>query len=242
MIKVESEDQYYVLTANKVGDRNLSADFFDPTWLKQQNLIEQTKSGRGAVYFFSFNNRKFALRHYLRGGLVAKINKQRFRWKNIANTRVYSELLLLEYMHKNGLRVPTPIAGRVEKAGLTYSAAIITEIIPHSNELHQILLQSPIDKALWSAIGASIKQMHNLNVCHDDINVKNILIDNKEQVFLIDFDKCMRKPDGNWKEKNIARFRRSLDKQLTKHLGYAFNQDDWEALVEGYSQPELRPS
>ncbi|MEM0911509.1 MAG: 3-deoxy-D-manno-octulosonic acid kinase, partial [Pseudomonadota bacterium] len=234
MIKVESEDQYYVMTANDVGGRQLAARFFDASWLKRQKLIDQIKTGRGEVCFFSWQGRQFALRHYLRGGLVATVNKQSFLWKNLKNTRVYSELLLLDYMRANGLNVPLPIAGRVEKTGLMYRCAIITEIIPHATELHQILLKGALARDLWFAIGKSIKQMHDLNVCHDDINVKNILINDKEQIFLIDFDKCFRKPDGEWKGKNVARLKRSLDKQLMKHQHYAFNQDDWGILLQGY--------
>ena len=235
MIKVESDSHYYIMRANEENDVALTADYFDPQWLKSQHLIDEIKTGRGEVCFFSLQGRQFALRQYLRGGLVAKVNKRRFLWKNIKSTRVYSELSLLDYMHANGLNVPLPVAGRVEKSGATYQAAIITEIIPNANELHQLLLARPVSKDIWRSIGKSIKQMHDLNVCHDDINVKNILIDDKEQIFLIDFDKCARKSSGSWKEKNVARLRRSLDKQAMKHQDYAFNLNDWAALEQGYS-------
>lgn len=235
MIKVESDAHYYIMSANEVDGVALTADYFDPEWLKKQNIIDEIKTGRGEVCFFSLQGRQFALRQYFRGGLVAKVNKRSFLWKNIKSTRVYGELSLLDYMHANGLNVPLPIAGRVEKSGVIYHAAIITEIIPNANELHQLLLKSPVSEDIWHSIGKSIRKMHNLNVCHDDINVKNILIDDKEQIFLIDFDKCERKTSGNWKEKNVARLRRSLDKQSSKHQGYAFNSDDWAALEQGYS-------
>ena len=234
MIKVESEDQYYLMTANEIDGNKLSACFFDPQWLKQKKMVDQINTGRGEVCFFTWKGRQFALRQYLRGGMVAKVNQQNYLWKNLKNTRVYSELLLLDYMYSSELNVPFPVAGRVEKTGLFYRAAIVTEIIPNASELHQLLLERAISKDHWLAIGKSIRQMHDLNVCHDDINVKNILIDNKEQVFLIDFDKCMRKPDGVWKDRNLARFKRSLDKQLVKHQNYAFNHDDWNALLQGY--------
>lgn len=235
MIKVESDAHFYIMSANEIEGATITADYFDPQWLKTKNLVDEIKTGRGEVCFFSLQGRQFALRQYFRGGLVARVNKRRFLWKNIKSTRVYSELSLLDYMHTNGLNVPLPLAGRVEKSGATYQAAIITEIIPNANELHQLLLNTPVSEDIWRSIGKSIKQMHDLDVCHDDINVKNVLIDDKERIFLIDFDKCERKSSGSWKEKNIARFKRSLDKQSTKHQGYAFTPNDWAALEQGYS-------
>ena len=83
----------------------------------------------------------------------------------------------------------------------------------------------------WIAIGRCLRRFHELGVCHADLNAHNILIGTGaelpaepvppdaplpvpryERVFLIDFDRgTLRKP-GFWKDDNLVRLRRSLEK------------------------------
>jgi 3-deoxy-D-manno-octulosonic acid kinase len=55
-------------------------------------------------------------------------------------------------------------------------------------------------------------------------------------VFLIDFDRgSLRKP-GFWKDDNLVRLRRSLEK-ITWGLPHErFTEDDWHGLLDGYQQ------
>jgi 3-deoxy-D-manno-octulosonic-acid transferase len=76
--------------------------------------------------------------------------------------------------------------------------------------------------------------MHALGVDHTDLNCRNILLDAAGQPWLIDFDKCLRRPDGPWTQANIDRLQRSLRKEQAKHLGLHWQDADWQALLEGY--------
>lgn len=213
---------------------NLQEDLFDPQWLVGNQLLSHTGSGRGQVYFYRYKGVDLVLRFYLRGGLVAKLNRDKFYWLGMENSRVYQELSLLELMDDNGLPVPSPVAGLVKLIGPFYQAAIITRHIPNTEELHQRLQREALSDALWHGIGKTIKRMHSLNVYHPDINVKNLLIDNTEQIFLIDFDKCQIQDDGQWKQQNLIRFKRSLDKQAARYPTYHFSQHNWQVLLQGY--------
>ncbi|GLR69117.1 hypothetical protein GCM10007852_00250 [Agaribacter marinus] len=232
-----NEQNEVIITTATSTAIHLNHHHFAKDFLQQNQLIQQIRTGRGEVFFFNLENTQCVLRHYRRGGLVAKLSDDKFLWKNIESTRVYKELKLLQTMQKNALPVPMPIAGRVIQRGIFYTADIITQAIPNTQELHAYLQNQKLHESLWEDIGYMVKRMHNLNICHDDLNVKNVLINDTDQVFLIDFDKCYVRKDGDWKKQNISRFRRSIDKHHDR-LGssYQFAKSDWDSFLLGYSQ------
>jgi 3-deoxy-D-manno-octulosonic acid kinase len=92
----------------------------------------------------------------------------------------------------------------------------------------------------WIAIGRCLRRFHELGVCHADLNAHNILLGNgtdDERVFLIDFDRgSLRKPGGFWKDDNLVRLRRSLEKITWGLPRERFTEDDWHGLLDGYQQ------
>ena len=61
-----------------------------------------------------------------------------------------------------------------------------------------------------------------------------ILLDTELKVWLIDFDKCRRRKSGGWKVQNLARLKRSLDKESLKHRELFLQNAAWSALLAGY--------
>ena len=225
----------------------LLSDHFDLRFLQENDLITNTATGRGVVYFFTLGQQQLVLRHYKRGGLVAKISTDKFLFNSIANTRCFEELHVLQYLQEAGVNVPMPVAGRIVRSGLLYSADIITALIEDATELHDILRTHTICSETWKAIGAQLKKMHNAQVFHGDINVKNVLVSKQidtqhmngqnspSTVYLLDFDKCAIKQGDHWKKANLMRFKRSLIKQTNKLEEYHYTPDNWDALLQGYN-------
>ena len=213
---------------------HINEDIFRPDWLTQNDLVLQSQHGRAKVYFFRHEQNTMVLRHYYRGGIIGKLNRDKFLWSTLSRTRVFQELSLLEYMYDKRLPVPKPIAGLVTRNGLSYQADIVTQAIHNASELHQVLLSDVVADSIWFDIGVNIRNLHNANICHDDINVKNILLNDKAQIFLIDFDKCYKKADGAWKTNNLQRLQRSLIKQSKRFSGYQYHPDNWQHVIEGY--------
>ncbi|GAB56134.1 3-deoxy-D-manno-octulosonic acid kinase [Glaciecola punicea ACAM 611] len=217
----------------------LCDDHFDNDFLKRKKLITQIAKGRGIVYFFTLGNTELVLRHYKRGGLVAKVSNDSFIFTRISHTRCYEELSVLQHLRDKKVNVPKPIAGKITRKGLFYSADIITEVISNAVELNEILLSEGVVAATWQAIGLQIKKMHNAQVYHGDINVKNILLSRQTtppSIHLLDFDKCAIKRGDDWKNANLLRFKRSLLKQVSKSPHYHYRQRDWDALLAGYNK------
>ena len=219
---------------------NIGLKHFDLDYLQGKDAITDTATGRGEVYFFDHHGTKLVLRHYHRGGLVAKLNKDKYLFTGIEATRGFQELEILDYLNYHGLNVPYPVAARIARQGLFYRADLITEAVPNSIELNDLLKEQELSPSLWEEIGRVLAKLHKLQVRHDDINVKNILIKDETKIVLLDFDKCKRQALGNWQSANLARFYRSLIKQQRKQAGnkqaYFFAASNWESLQSGYAE------
>lgn len=208
-------------------------NWFDVNYWGTQNGLEGTATGRGTVWFIKHHENHYVLRKYRRGGLIAKINRFAFFYLGIKRTRVFQELHLLEIMRALSLPVPEPIAGLVKRQGLQYQAYLLTKTIDNAEEVFQ-RLQSQRNVP-WQDIGSVIKRFHDHGIFHSDLNCHNILLDNQNTVWIIDFDKCEQRPQqSEWKLNNLSRLKRSLDKEMLKLYDQHFSDHHWQALLKGY--------
>ena len=218
------------------------AHFFEAAYWQRQNRILGSAQGRGTTWFlrtddlFGVNS---ALRHYYRGGLWGKINRDRYSFTSLQNTRSFAEFHLLNQLHQAGLPVPKPIGARVEKLAFnSYRADILTEKIENAQDLTALLQQTTLSEDGWRQIGQLIRRLHDLQICHTDLNAHNILVqqtDEQQKYWLLDFDKCGQKSGSFWKQENLNRLQRSFLKEVGR-MNIRFNPQDWQNLSEGYEQ------
>lgn len=207
---------------------------FDPDWVRAEGHHRGCSTGRNEAHFLSFQGTDMVLRHYYRGGLIGRLNKDRFLRQPVAQSRAMQEFTLLGWMYEQGLPVPRPIAARFTPHGAWYSADLLTQTLPDTATLADLLHDRALDKATWGRIGATIARMHRAGVFHSDLNCRNILLDGAGAVWLIDFDKCERRAPGDWTQANLARLHRSFTKEKTKVPGLHWNETGWNALLAGY--------
>lgn len=213
---------------------NFSADFFEPEYWRRHGAIEGTARGRGTTWFIRAGDAGFVLRHYRRGGLVAKISKDAYFWRGESETRSFAEWYLTYHLHRAGLPVPTPIAARYKRDGMFYRADIITQRIENSESLAARLAKGPLPLMQWIAIGRCIRRFHDAGVHHADLNAHNILFDDEGGAWMIDFDRSrLRIPATPWRERNLARLKRSLLK-LRGARGVDEIEEDFGRLRDGY--------
>ncbi|RJG49551.1 3-deoxy-D-manno-octulosonic acid kinase [Motilimonas pumila] len=206
---------------------------FESEFWSGQNKVIGSAQGRGTTWFVQGEKLAMALRHYRRGGLFGKLVADSYWFTGWQNSRSVAELRLLQLLSAGGVNVPRGIAARTQRTGLTYHADILVEKVAGAKDLVGLLQQSAITGDLWASIGQMIKKMHLLEVCHTDLNAHNILIDQAQQVWLIDFDKCYQKRGHNWQGGNLARLQRSFIKERGKRQIH-FNDENWQALLKGY--------
>jgi len=133
-----------------------------------------------------------------------------------------------------GLPVPTPIAGRMVTSGITYTADILTQEISAAETLLEYLQTRTLSGEKWNVLGGVIKRFHENGVDHTDLNISNIMIDDVQKFWLIDFDKCRFRGGSAWTDHNLARLHRSFEKQRAIHGLDSWTQENWRQLMDGY--------
>ena len=227
--------RYIVYDKAVVGEINEA--IFNPAFHQKKGSLRGQALGRGTTHFIDIGGTQCVLRHYRRGGMVAKLFRDQYLWTGIKNTRAWREWKLLEHMLNIGLPAPTPVAAQVVRQGFYYSADLITRCIENAQTLSEILQSAPFSEENWQKLGATIKQFHVAGIYHADLNAQNILINPENQIFLIDFDKgCMRNPHLSWQQQNLKRLLRSINKSQQIFETFHFSPKDWLALMDGYQK------
>jgi hypothetical protein len=64
------------------------------------------------------------------------------------------------------------------------------------------------------------------------------MLDIENEVWLIDFDKCQIRQGSSWKNSNIARLKRSFEKEKRLHNIY-WQLADWQILISAYNEAAI---
>lgn len=208
---------------------------FDPQTYAAAGTLTGQAQGRGTAWFVDLAGVPCVLRHYRRGGLVARLSEDCYCWSGIEGSRAWREWRLLQHMFDKGLPVPCPVAARVQRLSLFYRADIITRMIADTRSLARYLSEGPLAGAHWQNIGAVLRRFHDAGIYHSDLNAHNILLNQRDEIFLIDFDKGeQRSPAASWQQANLARLHRSLRKLQGQMPTCHFDETRWQRLLVGY--------
>ncbi|QLB20228.1 3-deoxy-D-manno-octulosonic acid kinase [Vespertiliibacter pulmonis] len=192
--------------------------------------------GRGTTWFLDTQTElgvNSVLRHYYRGGLFGKFIKDHYLFRSFTQTRAAQEFALLQQLREWELPVPRPIAFKITRKYGCYQADILIEKIENTRDLSQILQTQTLSLTQYQQLGKLIRQLHQRQVHHADLNIHNILLDKQHSFWLIDFDKCKIQAGDEWKQQNLDRLLRSFNKEKAR-LGILFNDEHWVALLQGY--------
>ncbi len=211
---------------------HITPSWFDLNWWRSRGVTIDSAPGRGESFFLRYAELSLNLvwRHYKRGGLVAKLVEDRYLWAGLAQTRAYQEFSLTADLRQRGFPVPRPLAARVTRDGLSYRADLITERLPDVLSMAE-RLESDLHDFPWHEVGKTIARFHAIGLDHVDLNIRNILLNSHNRVYLIDFDRCrLRQPEKEWRQGNLDRLLRSLQKLFPNQ-----NHDPhWQRLLAGY--------
>ncbi len=202
-------------------------ELLDPAgWSESQRLIG--RGGRGMATLVRGDFGEGVLRHYRRGGLVGRVVSDRYLYLGESRVRCVREFHLLAELYRRGLPAPRPLLAGWRRSGPFYRAELLTRRVPDSLTLAERVAEGTVGP-LWRVVGLTIARFHREGVFHADLNAHNVLIDARDQVWLIDFDRgSLRAPSLDWQHANLRRLRRSLEK-----LG-GLDDRAWDDLRRGY--------
>ena len=227
--------------------RGASQALFDPRFWQARGELHAVSGGRGSAWFIGGADDPWVLRHYRRGGFVARFSTDRYLWVGEEGVRAFREWRLLAWLWQRGLPVPKPIAAWYQRSGPSYRCDLITRRIPNTQTLSAALASHELSFSTWNAIGAVIARLHHAGVDHADLNAHNILLDKASAdsdgaVSVIDFDRGRLRNSGAWTEANLKRLHRSLTKISRAMPAPRFTQAAWDSLMVGYQSARLRAS
>jgi 3-deoxy-D-manno-octulosonic acid kinase len=210
---------------------------FDPNFWSapSQRSAVSAGRGRGAAWFLESGAHRWVLRHYRRGGFMARISADRYLWTGERRVRAFTEYRLLARLMDLGLPVPRPLAARYRRAGWSYRCDLITQRIEGAQPLSARLAACALGEAIWRDVGSLIARLHRAGVDHADLNAHNILLDGEGTISVIDFDRGRMRAPGRWPMRNLRRLNRSLAKISRDLPPDRFSPRDWEWLLAGYA-------
>lgn len=200
--------------------------WFDPerAELHAQPVVD---GGRGSAWYIDIKGCPGVLRHYRRGGLIARLSRDLYWWSGASDARSLREFGVLARLAGCGLRVPLPVAAMACRVNpFVYRAALITERIEQARPFWTV-----DDENVWSRAGRTIASMHKMGVWHADLNVNNILVGADGAVWLIDFDRAVENVTSRERlYGNLQRLERSVRKVCPQSL-----ESRWPLLLAGYA-------
>ncbi len=91
---------------------NLAEDaqetLFDPEYWRARGELVTVTGGRGSAWFIASGARQWVLRHFRRGGFIARLSQDGYVWTGEEGVRAFAEWRLLELLARRGLPVPRP--------------------------------------------------------------------------------------------------------------------------------------
>jgi len=195
-----------------------------------KNELNDSHQGRATcktLLMESLGNETFIVREYWHGGMVGKVFKDFF----CDGMRPVRELSVCEAASRGGIKTTEIVAIVKNKVfGPLYKFRLVTKEITESIDLIELLLHSNENrlfkqkKQIINELAKAVNDMHNVNIYHADLHLKNILVKSDPgggvQVYIIDLDKSKQyeKIGFQRKMKNILRLDRSVVKLRRKNL------------------------
>jgi len=191
--------------------------------LKKEYPGIQYLRGRGRPLLVPFPRSRVVIRHYHHGGLLRGITRDFLG----SVSRPLAELGMLEAARRAGVRLPVPLGLILAPAfGGLIKADLLTVFIGDGIDLLTYckgwrpgsgykLIQRKFEVAALAA--KEIKKMHLAGFYHADLQLKNLLLQNRagdRKIFVLDFDRAYRAASLTRREitKNLLRFYRSFRK------------------------------
>ncbi len=204
--------------------RKPGAELFDVEHWRAQGSLQEVAGGRASIAVVSTGEQRWVLRHYRRGGLIARISRDRYLWLGEARTRSFAEWRLLAELRRRDLPVPAPVAARYVRGALTYRADLITEHLPDCRTLadaitgaqlpREQLVGDRADDRSLSSRGRAPRGSQRAQHPARDAAAPN--------VYVLDFDRGRIEARGAWEQDVLARLRRSLEKIKAQRRDVSF--------------------
>jgi 3-deoxy-D-manno-octulosonic acid kinase len=143
--------------------------------------------GRGKIAFVERSGRYVALKQLRRGGLAGPIWRQRF----LTRGRLTENLSIPKLARERGVATPAALALLVVPGppGL-WRGWLAIETVPAARDMRQRVLELAPTPAEWAEALCAARKLHDAGIEHPDLNLGNLLIDERGRGWVVDLDGC----------------------------------------------------
>ena len=209
-----------------------TVQWFRSSWWEQQGLVTSRQRGRGTALTVETPIGPAVLRQYLRGGWAARFIRSRYLFTGYGRSRPFREFGILTRLARLDLPAPRPAGCLCERHGLASTGALLTLEIPNCHPLERWL--DSMDADAWRSVGRCVRKFHDQGLVHADLTVRNILIQDGGEVFLVDFDRARFRDNADRAfARNLQRLKRSLHKTW-RESNIESDETAWKHLIHGY--------
>jgi len=152
------------------------------------------------------------IKHYRRGGALGRLITKSYL--KTGKTRCQIEFEFMVKARDLGVHTPEPIT-YADKGHIFYHAWLVTREIEHCQSMAQLSRTNPNRTAVaMASLTRQVAILIGHRILHADFHPGNVLVDDREQVFLVDFDKSTTsKADKlTLKKRYLRRWNRSVSK------------------------------
>ena len=170
---------------------------------------------------------RVAVKKYTRGGFIKRF--VRHHYLRIGRSRCQKEYEMLAGLSRAGISVPRPVAYAC-RGLLFYCGWLITREIVHSVNLANLARENDgRARMLLGAVAVQIRRLMEKRVVHVDLHPGNVLVDDRDRVFLVDFDRART---VGWSHGKMCRhYLRRWDRAVRKHGLPSFLSDGLHAAL-----------
>ncbi len=205
------------------------------SWLEEEGTLidaaaahpeAETLHGRGRVFSVPapVGRGKWVVRHYRRGGAMARLLGDRYL--RLGTPRPVREFLLGRALDELDIPTPAHVGVAVYPQGPWYRGDLVTERVPNSIDLAAVLFPDaaarpcgdrPIIEpaGAMAATGRLIRLLHDRGMVHPDLHLKNIVLTgHPPRALVVDLDKARIRSRVNDRSRRrmLDRFWRSARK------------------------------
>ena len=169
--------------------------------------------GRGSVSYHQMDDLgTVVIKHYKRGGLPGRLIRSRyFKW---GKSRSQLEFELLQKARGLGINAPEPLV-YASRGVPFYRAWLVTREIKPARPLAQLCSDDEgRARRLMTAVNEQISRLIENRIKHADLHPGNVVVDDQDRVFLLDFDrgKIYQGSIDKLKDRYIKRWQRAVSK------------------------------
>jgi 3-deoxy-D-manno-octulosonic acid kinase len=145
-------------------------------------------SGRNSVSYHLMDELgPVVVKHFKRGGLLGRLVRHRYlKW---GKSRSQLEFELLQKARELGINAPQPLLF-ASRGRLIYRAWLVTSEIKKPLSLARLSVDDELrTRQVMASVIEQISRLMDNRIMHVDLHPGNVVVDSKDQVFLLDFDK-----------------------------------------------------